>query len=234
MSRDSEKIQMLNKCNFQIASLAPEGEGVPAILSGILVSPESTMVTDGGLGVMVSSVTSPQNLLFEAEGVEVADFFTEFVLDKESALKVAKAIPKPKKDGETTAKFAVVDATSENNDRAMVSVNDLNRQEILRANKIKGDFPKLIKAIPPKSKAKFTVHLDPHRLLAMATAVAKFCSAHASPTVSIGYYGPGQVLRFDVSAIQQDFTGVFAPQRADEAEAYDEIVAKPRKSTKRK
>lgn len=208
-------VAMLNKCNFLIAKLCPEGDDAPRALTGILVSPTRTMATDGGVAIVVSAAKDEQGGLFdEAEGIEPADYWSEFILDKETALKVAKAIPKKKKGGEAS-QFAVVDATTEDNDRAMISINDFWCQDILRAKKIDGQFPKVEKLLKDKKRAKVTIHVDPHRLLLLAQRLEEFSRFHDVPSVEISWFGGGEVLRFDLIAEKQELSALLMPQRSE-------------------
>lgn len=203
---------MLNRHNFEIAALAPQDED-RLTLCGVYVTPESTMVTDGRQAVVVSSVEATQPGLFpEMEGVEPADFFSPFILDRESALKVAKAIPKKALD---EARYAIVDATTEGAERAMVSVNDMYRQEVLRAKKIPGTFPDVSKVFKDPEKAKYVMAIDPHLLVEVLKAVQKFCKGHDTGSITLRYFGTGDALRIDAEGIGQTFAAVVMPLKSE-------------------
>lgn len=208
---------MLNKMNFAIGKAASEDDESPLALKGLYVSPERTMATDGGIALIVSASTSGEDPgLFDLpEDVELADFFTPFILPRETAAKVAKAIPSKKK-GSPSSQFAIVDATTEHNDRAMVSVNDDRAQDVLRAKKLDATFPDVLKLIPDKQKARLSIHMDPHRLLLLAKLLEEFSRFNDVPTVELTWYGEGHFLRFDMSASNQELIGLMATQRSEE------------------
>lgn len=209
---------MLNKSNFEIAAMAADDEHAPPALTGLYVTPTGTAVCDGHCSITVSSVTIQQGSLFEPEeGVEPADHFTPFVLDRDSALKIAAAIPK--KTEYQNAKFGIIDATTEDSERAMVSVNDLQRQEIIRSRKIDGDFPDVTRFTPVLSTAAFTISLGPDLICSVLKQVVKFCNAHSTGTILLSFYGQGKALRIDADGIDQQLVAVVMPQRSDAPEA---------------
>lgn len=208
---------MLNRHNFEIAELAPNDEA-RLHLCGILVSPGATSETDGHQAVIVTAVDEVQpNLFSDAEEVIPAEYFTPFILDRESALKIAKAIPKKTENVE--AMYAVVDATTENSDRAMVSINDTFHQEIHRAQKINGKFPDLMKAVPDKDTAKYVMRINPDILTSVLKCVQKFCSGRDVGSIELRMFGAGQPLRIDADGMGQILTAVVMPQRFDGEEA---------------
>lgn len=203
----------LNRHNFEIAELAPDD---PARLTfcGILVAPDGTSETDGTQAIIVSASEQTQpNLFANAEDISPADHFTPFILDRESALKIAKAIPKKTENLEAT--FAVVDATTENSQRAMVSINDIYRQEILRATKIEGKFPEILRVIPSLDQAHIVLMMDPDILVSVLKAVQKFCKGHETASVTLSLFGTGQPLRIDAKGMGQSMVAVVMPQRSE-------------------
>lgn len=210
-SNKTDKENVLNRHNFEIAELASTDED-RLIFCGINVTPEGTQVTDGHLAVMVSSLDRQQASLFgEMEGIEPADCFTPFVLDRESALKIARAIPKKSEE----PIYPIIDATSEDNDRAMISVNDLLRQEIVRARKIEGKFPAVEKLCPDKDAARHLILMSPDLLLAAMKTISKFCKGHELHSIELRVFGPGKGLRIDATGLGQSLTAVIMPQRSD-------------------
>lgn len=207
---------MLNRHNFEIAELAPNDEQ-RLYLCGILVSPGATSETDGHQAVIVTAVDELQPTLFsDAEEVIPAEQFTPFILDRESALKIAKAIPKKTENVE--ALYAVVDATTENSDRAMVSINDTFHQEIHRAQKVTGDFPDVLRIIPDKESAKFVMRINPTLLTSVLKCVNKFCDGRDVGSIELRLFGAGQPLRIDADGVGQILTAVVMPQKFDGTE----------------
>ena len=210
---------MLNRSNFLIAALCAEpGDGKAMPLEGIYVTPEGTTACDGFIAATVSAFESDQASLFdEAEDVEPADFFTGFILPADVALKVAKAIPKKTMD--EAAKYAVVDCTTEGSERAMLSVNQALRQDILRARKIEGQYPNAAKLIPSARSAKFTATLNGESLAALTKAVAAFCNAHNTDLVELTFHGEGKPLRIEAKGNGQNLVAIIMPGKASERES---------------
>src|ERR1039458_1006541 len=100
---------MLNRINFSIASLIDSDAIGP--MAGILVSPDSTMETDGHQFVIVTSPEAQPSLFPADDEITEADEFTPFVLDKASALKLAKIMPAPKEGN--AREMAVIDISTE-------------------------------------------------------------------------------------------------------------------------
>jgi hypothetical protein len=205
---------MLNRQNFEIADLASEDEDRIS-LCGILVSPTGTAVTDGRMAMAVSSVEDNAPSLFaNFEGVEVAESFTPFILDKESALRISKAIPKG--DSEVPeAKYAVIDAESENGDTAVISVNDIFRQDIMRVKKISGNFPDIDRVMPDPEKASFTIAFNPDLLADVLKTVARFCKNAASTSITMRVFSEREGIRIDAASLTQTLRAVVMPLRID-------------------
>jgi hypothetical protein len=99
----------LNKFNFSIASLIDSEAMGP--MAGLLVSPDSTMETDGHQFVIVTSPEAQPSLFPADDEIIEAEAFTPFVLDKASALKLAKIMPAPKEGN--AREMAVIDISTE-------------------------------------------------------------------------------------------------------------------------
>jgi hypothetical protein len=210
---------MLNKHNFEIAELAPQDED-RLTLCGIYVTPNGTHETDGHQAVMVTDVTTDQpNLFAEFEDVTPADTFTPFILDRESALKIAKAIPK--KSSSPAGAYAVVDGLSEGSDKAQVSVNDIFRQEVLRAKKIEGQFPDVLRVFPDKDAATLEIWFNIDRLIALLRTLKKFADGHERESVVARFYGQRKVVRFDIEGEGQNIAAALMPMRADGEQEQD-------------
>ena len=196
---------MLNRYNFEIAALCSKDDTATPILRGINVAPTGTMVTDGHMAIMISAVSESQPGLFEAmEGIEPADFFSPFILDMESALRIAKSLPKKIKDSALLP--PIVDATTEDSDRSMVSINDSGRQEILRARKIEGTYPDIPGLMPLVEDATMTIRLSPSILMDVLKTVDKFCNAHDVYSIDLHVFGPFMAVRIDAAG--QEIEGV--------------------------
>jgi hypothetical protein len=202
---------MLNKSNFLIAKLAAgDDDGAMPLHTGIWVEPEYTAVTDGRLAVRVSAYEADQNaLLFDLDGLEPAEHWTGFLLDKDSALKVAAAIPA--KSELAQAGFGLVDATTEDNPKAMVAVNSVRRQSIVRSEKVGVKFPDLERLTPSKESARFMIRVNPELLLDLLKTVAQFCKSHRIDCIELRAYSGKKPLRIDAVSDLQEMLALLMP-----------------------
>lgn len=201
---------VLNRWNFEIARLAPNDEG-SAHLAGIRVGPGGTAVTDGRCAILVTAAEQLQGQLFgPGEGITAVEEFSPFMLDRESALKIAAALPRKTKDDEQPV-LPVVDQSTETTDRAMISVNDAFRQEVLRAPKM-GSFPAIESMLPEREKAKFSLLFNPDLLLDVLKAVRTFCAGRETYSIELSFFGSGKPMRIDADGHGQFLTAIVMPQ----------------------
>src|SRR5579864_1767711 len=86
---------MFTQFNFSIASLLPsDPDAMPRGADGLHVSPDRTIETDGRQVVIVTAPESQPTLFDQPDGLEEAQFFTPFLMDRDSAVKLAKMFPK--------------------------------------------------------------------------------------------------------------------------------------------
>lgn len=206
---------LLNRHNFLIAELVaePDATADPAI-AGLLVSPTGTTATDGRQLITVSAPEVQPNL-FRANGIEPAEFFTDFILDRESALKIAKAIPNDKETPELN--YAVIDCSTENNETATLAIDENIRQEIVKARKIDAKYPSCEKLIPDKDRAKFTIRFNPTVLLPVLKAFDKFAKDQPSPSFTMRLYSAREGIRIDAMSNGQTMTAIVMPMELGEA-----------------
>ena len=205
---------MLNKFNFSIAALI-DGDAIGPI-AGILVSPDSTVETDGHQIVMVSAPEAQPSLFPADDGISEADDFTPFVLDKESALKLAKVMPKPKEGN--AREMAVIDISTETDGTATLAVNDDERRTIVKSEKIVGVFPDVVRIIPDTSGARFEISFNSDILVPVLKAFQGFLG-----TLTMRLYAALRGVRIDAEADGQKMTAVVMPLRQveDETAAQD-------------
>ena len=195
---------MLNKFNFQIASLIDSDAMGP--MAGLLVSPDSTMETDGHQFVMVTAPEAQPSLFPADDEITEADYFTPFVLDKASALKLAKIMPSPKEGN--PREMAVIDISTETDGTATLAVNDDERRTIVKSEKITGTFPSLMRVTPAVDKARFEISFSSEVLVPVLKAFQGFSGA-----LTIRIYTALQGVRIDAQADGQKMTAVVMPLR---------------------
>ena len=209
----------LNKLNLEIAKYVfGEEEEAPAVLKGIWVEPERTIATDGSIVIIVSSCDNSQGELFDnIDGVTPAEFWSGFNLPKEVALRISKAIPRLKKGGNPQAYYAVVDATTENNPRATLSVNDKRNQDILRADKIDGDFPAIDRLLEKAGHASASFFVDAEALLHVSQALMKFRKYHkdVAGLVTVQFHAKARLIQLTMDAGIQSITAILHGTEAE-------------------
>ncbi len=196
----------LNKTNFAIAAIAAKpDDGVSAAITGILVSPEGTIASDGHCLVKCSAA-EVEPTLFTPPDVEAAEAWTPFILDREAALKVARAFPKRKKD--QPEPVAVIDCKTEAGGSAIVQVGDEALDEILRSKKIDGPYPDPARVIPDE-KPQFEINIAPDLL----HAALKQIVGMGALTVRIKFFGSERALKLEAEVDGQEMVAVVMPQR---------------------
>ena len=195
---------MLNRHNFNIASLIDKDAVGP--IAGVLVSPESTVETDGHQIVMVTAPEAQPSLFPEDDDITESEEFTPFVLDKASALKLAKIMPNPKEGN--TREMAVIDISTETDGTATLAVNDDERRTIVKSEKIPGTFPAVMKIIPPIDGAKFEISFSSDVLVPVLKAFHGF-----SGTLTMRLFSALRGVRIDAEANGQIMTAVVMPLR---------------------
>jgi hypothetical protein len=151
---------MLNKHNLNLAKLAPTNER--RLAAGIRVTPSITAVTDGSLLATVTTADMKPADTPEIPGFSGASLeFTPFTLDKDTALKVAKALPR--RCHIPILNFAFV-GKSEDNGHAELAVTDLDSPQVFRPKKVDHpssypDWEKVI-PLPEHSTGKMVVNAD--------------------------------------------------------------------------
>lgn len=207
---------MFNKNNFEVAKLLSVDDDVPTSHRVLRITPEGTQATDGHLLVKVSAPKTQQPMLFPPmTGIEAAEWFTPFCIDRETALRIAKSIPTK---GEPETRMVAVDTNTEVNGDAIMAWNELLRESIVRSKKIEHEYPQLDRVIPEKDRAKITVCVNPYLLAALASAFERFAKTQGALQVVIRLYGPDKGIRFDAEGDGQEITAVLMPMRSVESE----------------
>lgn len=205
---------MLNRNNFIIGKLI-DPDTMPPI-NGLLVTPEGTAETDGHQIIVVSAPASQPGLLPlfpDADNIEEAQWFSPFVLDKESAVKLSKVLPKP--DDNQAREMAIVDVSTEVDGTATLAANDDERRIIVKAEKVMGKFPDFERIFPELDKAQFEITFDPAILVPVLKAFEKFGNS-----VTLRLYGM-RGMRIDAEAAGQTMRALVMPMRTVAA---DQVV----------
>lgn len=199
---------MLNRFNFSIAKLI-DAESIGPI-SGLLVSPTSTIETDGHQLIVVTAPESQPSLFPADDGISDAEEFTPFILDRDSALKLAKVIPNPKEGA--PRELAVIDISTENDGTATLAVNDDERRTIVKSEKIAGEYPDTVKLIPAVDDARFEVQFNSDILVPVLRAFQQF-----SATMTIRMFAANRGIRIDAEGDGQTMTAVVMPLKIVES-----------------
>ncbi|MEN6532206.1 MAG: hypothetical protein ABFD89_00990 [Bryobacteraceae bacterium] len=177
---------MFTKYNFKIASLLPSSAGDRhANFSGLYVSPERTIETDGHQMVIVTRPESQSNLFSSPDGLEDAEYFTPFVMDRDTAIKLAKSMPKRDKDAPELG-MALVDVHTEAESDSTVAITEDVRRVICKSAKGNAErFPMPEPILKPDDAARFEVRLSPDILAPLFQLFQGFC---AFPSITIRLY----------------------------------------------
>ena len=85
---------MFTYFNFSIASLLPsDPDAMLPSAPGLFVSPERTIETDGHQVLIVTAPESQPTLFDQPDGLEEAEYFTPFIVDRDSAMKLGEDVP---------------------------------------------------------------------------------------------------------------------------------------------
>lgn len=195
---------MLNKYNFSIASLIDGDQIGP--MSGLLVSPLQTLETDGHQFVMVTAPEAQPTLFPQDDEIHASEDFTPFVLDKDSALKLAKIMPAPKEN--LAREMAVIDISTEDDGTATLAVNDDERRAIIKSEKIVGTFPNVTAVLPNLADARFEISFNSDVLVPVLKAFHGFAGS-----MTLRFYRADAGVRIDAEAGGQKMTAVVMPTR---------------------
>jgi hypothetical protein len=211
---------VFSKFNFKIASLLPtDPEALIPSAGGLLVTPERTIETDGHQAVIVTAPESQPTLFDNPDGMEEAEFFTPFLMDRESALKIAKIIPKRNPDAPENS-LAMIDVHTEAESDSTVSIAEDVRRAIFKSRKVDAaKFPQIDRAFPPEEEARFDVQFNADTLVPVLKLFQEFAGQDKmTPIITIRLYGPKHGVRIDAAACGQKMTAVVMPMRQVEQE----------------
>ena len=206
---------MLNRHNLNIAKLAAKEPSRYAI-TGVRVEPERTVVTDGHCLVAVTTPKSYDPASYPVmDRVTPTREFEPFTLDRESALAIAKAIPRSR--NLPVLEHAVIGAASNVNGHAQIAVTDLDRPQVFQPRKVEGEFPDYERVIP-KAEPTLRIAFNPVLLGAVLQQAAAFQKGRSQPQVTFSFHDSNgeKAARLDCDNDEgQTFIGVVMPMRRD-------------------
>jgi hypothetical protein len=218
------KKSLLNKHNLELAKLCTKEESRYA-LSGIQITERETVVTDGHI---LARVTFPQ---VDADSFPTVPGLSEgaagaaaesFVMAKQAALDIAKAIPVGRKRGSIPIlSHAILDRLTETEDGervARIGVTDLDTPQVFNSRAIPGQFPKVDLVCPKRQDARFKVSFDLRLLIPLLQQMNSFLKSERTSTVQFSFYGDEATptpMRIDAHNPDtgQNFMGVIMPIR---------------------
>ena len=202
---------MLNKNNFEIATLCPEDDAHSKfLLRGIRVTPAGTVATSAYVLLKISNSGA-------------ADHFDPFILPAKVALKIAAALPVGSKI--RSHDHATIEHT-EGEAAVRISVtNEDADQDVYNARSINGLLPDIDKAIPDVEGAAVKIMLDLDMLIPLLQQIRAFHGkrddhgvSRLRRTATFRFYeGPNgydSAQRIDAeNNVGQELTAVFMPCR---------------------
>lgn len=204
---------MFTNHNFNIAALLPsDPDAMISSAAGLYVSPERTIETDGHQVVVVTAPESQPTLFDQPDGLEEAEFFTPFLMDRESALKLAKSMPKRNSDAPENS-MAMVDVHTEaESDSTLAVTEDVRRAIFKSVKRDASKFPAVDNIIPRPEDATLEMRFNPDILVPVLRAFQKFTPF---PEITIRLYGPNSGIRIDAEAEDgQAMTAMVMPMSA--------------------
>ncbi|SRR6266480_2804773 len=207
---------MLNKHNLNVAQFASKDETRFA-MSAILVEEHATVGTNGHYLAWVSEdSTEPARFpIVPGFGPAAGEERKRFLLDRESALQIAKAVPNGKSLPILSHVAVKTETNVENGEtQGVLAVTDLERPQVFHPKPTSGQFPNYQAVVPKWEDAKFRIAVNAGYLAQIAKAYAGFVEAHGtSQTVVLSFYGESDAMRFDGQREGQGMTAVLMPIR---------------------
>jgi hypothetical protein len=206
---------MFTKFNFEIAGLLPKDpDALPLFAAGLFVSPERTIETDGHQLVIVTAPESQPTLFDQPDGLEEAQFFTPFIMDRESALKIGKQIPKRNPDAPENS-MAMLDVHTEAESDSTVAITEDVRRAIFKS--LKRDaakFPNTDGILRDPETARFEIQFNADVIAPVLKLFQEFAGQDKmTPIVTLRFFGPSDGVRIDAVACEQKMTAVVMPMR---------------------
>jgi hypothetical protein len=211
---------LLNKANLAIAKLCPKDDGESQlVLTGILCTPDYTVMTDGHRLIKVSTTDASADRFPNFDDFKAANQWEPFILKRDDALAICVAIPKEQKE---QSLWSVKHAAINELNPTELATNDLSTKHLFKTEHLAGKYPEFEKVIPEKGAAAFVAPVNARYLMEMLKAVVD--SSPNFPLVELRFYrddaeGQGKAMRLDAkTADQQEWIGVLMPMRINPEE----------------
>ncbi len=208
----------LNKKNLDIAVLTST-EASRFTLNAILVSDEGTTVTDGHCLVHVSL---PEQFALdsipEMPGFTNVEKTGNFLLSRDAALEISKAIPKSKVLPILNNAFVGVPLKE---GLASFMTTDLENPKVFTPRKPEGNFPDYERCVPKKEDARFAIGLNLDVIIPVLQQAKKFLNGERCPGVVLRFTKPSEAIRIDCACDGQTFTGIAMPLRVSDVDNVD-------------
>jgi len=209
---------MFTKYNFAIGGLLPsDPDALPPFAAGVLIAPDRTAETDGHQIVIVTSPESQPTLFPNPEGMEDAENFTPFLMDRESALSIAKVMPKRDPDAPENS-MAMLDVSTEaESDSTLAVIGDIRRQILKSIKRDASKFPNIDAVVPRIEDARFEIRFNADILVPVLRLFQKFAGDGASmSTITMRLYEAHAGVRIDADGPEQKMIAVVMPLRSVE------------------
>jgi len=207
---------MLNRNNLNIAKLASKADS-KYTLAGILVTPTHTVVTDGHTLMAISNPAFLPEEFPKVGDLQATADFEPFILPAETALNIAKVMPKKEKIPIlNSVAIGEVKRGESGEQLSALFTTDLETSNRYDVHCINSQFPRWQVVIPEPEKASLTLTVNAKYLIGL---LQQFVTA-GSPAVTVRLYTAETQIRLDgVSTQGQHITGVLMPMRTAHTEA---------------
>jgi len=200
---------MLNRNNFAIAKLAEKD--AYGGLKNLRVEQDKTVVSDGKLLLVMTGDSIPQSDYPSIPGFAPMPEHKPISLARETALAVAKAIPK---DKSIPALNHAVVGNNGNGDMA-IATTDLSSAQTFKAIDSGGSFPNYELVIPAKGEATAIISFDPRLMVALLQSMDSVYDNGGQHKVVLWIKDAESPMLIECSANDQTATGVLMPVKLE-------------------
>ena len=200
---------MLNRNNFAIAKLADKDR----YHANLRVEQEKTVVTDGRLLLVMTGDGVPTSDYPLIPGFTCTSMQNPISLSKETALAIAKAIPKSKLPA---LNHAVVGTNGDG--QPAIATTDLSSSQTFKAIESGGSFPNYEGVILVKSEATAVISFDPRLMIALLQSMDSVYDNGDQHSVVMWIKDAVSPILIECKANDQKATGILMPVTLDISE----------------
>jgi hypothetical protein len=200
---------LLNKHNLQIAELASKDPS-RFTLDVLSVTKERTAVTNGHYLVTVTLPGMADADFPAIEGFTPSNGATpEFLLNRETALEVAKAIP-----NKITIPVLRHASVGVSDDAVSLAVTNIDSPKVFRSRKEEGQFPNIDVVIPDSKDTTLTIAFSAEYLMKLCKSALAVCDDR-NATIKLEFRDPAHAVKMTAhnSDTGQDWMAVLMPKR---------------------